>query len=94
MAISRNFTEALGKALRGLEDAQAPFHLLTEVTESADELLAEAARPHDGRLNVVMQALRAGATPEQVHQATKIDPWFIDQLVLLLEIAHDDQGRA
>ena len=50
-------------------------------------MLAEAARPHDGRLNVVMQALRAGATPEQVHQATKIDPWFIDQLVLLLEIA-------
>ena len=34
-----------------------------------------------------MQALRAGATPEQVHQATKIDPWFIDQLVLLLDIA-------
>jgi carbamoyl-phosphate synthase large subunit len=87
MAIGRNFTEALGKALRSLEDAQAPFHFADEVTESPDELLAKAARPHDGRLNVVMQALRAGATPEQVHQATKIDPWFIDQLVLLLEIA-------
>src|SRR4029453_14022678 len=46
------------------------------------------ARPHDGRLNVVMQALRAGATPEQVHQATKIDPWFIDQLLLILETAN------
>jgi carbamoyl-phosphate synthase large subunit len=34
-----------------------------------------------------MQALRAGATAEQVHQATKIDPWFVDQLVLLLETA-------
>ena len=34
-----------------------------------------------------MQALRAGATAEQVHQATKIDPWFVDQLVLILEIA-------
>jgi carbamoyl-phosphate synthase large subunit len=87
MAIGRNFTEALGKALRSLEDAQAPFHFADEVSESADELLAKAARPHDGRLNAVMRALRAGATPEQVHQATKIDPWFIDQLVLLLEIA-------
>ena len=87
MAIGRNFTEALGKALRSLEDAHAPFHFADEVTESADELLAKAARPHDGRLNVVVRALRAGATPEQVHQATKIDPWFIDQLVLLLEIA-------
>jgi carbamoyl-phosphate synthase large subunit len=87
MAIGRNFTEALGKALRSLEDPQAPFQFADEVTESADELLAKAARPHDGRLNVLMQALRAGATPEQAHQATKIDPWFIDQLVLLLEIA-------
>jgi carbamoyl-phosphate synthase large subunit len=87
MAIGRNFTEALGKALRSLEDANAPFRFTDDLTESASELLEKAARPHDGRLNVVMQALRAGATPEQVHQATKIDPWFIDQLVLLLEIA-------
>ena len=87
MAIGRNFTEALGKALRSLEDVTAPFRFTAEIAESIDELLDKAARPHDGRLNVVMQALRAGATPDQVHQATKIDPWFIDQLVLLLEIA-------
>jgi carbamoyl-phosphate synthase large subunit len=87
MAIGRNFTEALGKALRSLEDPKAPLLFTGEITESAEELLARAARPHDGRLNVVMQALRAGGTPQQVHQATKIDPWFVDQLVLLLEIA-------
>jgi carbamoyl-phosphate synthase large subunit len=87
MAIGRNFTEALGKALRSLEDPKAPFQFVGEITESVNELLERAARPHDGRLNVVMQALRAGATPDHVHQATKIDPWFIDQLVLLLEIA-------
>jgi carbamoyl-phosphate synthase large subunit len=87
MAIGRNFTEALGKALRSLEDARAPFRFTDEPNESISELLEKAARPHDGRLNIVMQALRAGATPKQVHQATKIDPWFIDQLVLLVEIA-------
>jgi carbamoyl-phosphate synthase large subunit len=87
MAIARNFTEALGKALRSLEDAKAPFHFTAEITEPAEELLKCAARPHDGRLNVIMQALRAGATPQQVHEATKIDPWFIDQLVLILEVA-------
>jgi carbamoyl-phosphate synthase large subunit len=87
MAIGRNFTEALGKALRSLEDPKAPFDFTTEITESAEQLLRRAARPHDGRLNVVMQALRSGATAEQVHQATKIDPWFVDQLVLLLETA-------
>ena len=48
----------------------------------------EASRPHDGRLAVVMQALVAGATPEQVFEATKIDPWFVDQLVLILETAN------
>jgi carbamoyl-phosphate synthase large subunit len=87
MAIGRNFTEALGKALRSLEDAQAPLRFTGEPTESTAELLEKAARPHDGRLNVVMEALRAGATAEQVHQATKIDLWFIDQLMLLLDIA-------
>ena len=60
---------------------------------SIAELLAEASRPHDGRLGVVMQALQAGATPEQVFEATKIDPWFIDQLVLLLEVARRGRDR-
>jgi carbamoyl-phosphate synthase large subunit len=88
MAIGRNFTEALGKALRSLEDSKAPFNFTAEINDSVEELLQQAARPHDGRLNVVIQALRAGATPVQVHQATKIDPWFIDQLVLILETAN------
>ena len=34
-----------------------------------------------------MQAIRAGATVEQVHDATKIDPWFVDQLFLIDEVA-------
>ncbi len=97
MAIGRNFTEALGKALRSLEDPNAPFDFTSPSTRrpepvegssgSVAELLRLASRPHDGRLGVVMQALRAGATPEQVFEATKIDPWFTDQLVLLLEVA-------
>ena len=87
MAIGRNFTEALGKALRSLEDPKAPFVFAGEILEPVEDLLTLASRPHDGRLGVVMRALRAGATPEQVFDATKIDPWFIDQLVLILEIA-------
>jgi carbamoyl-phosphate synthase large subunit len=87
MAIGRNFTEALGKALRSLEDPRAPFDFVTPVAETAEALLAEASRPHDGRLGVVVQALRAGASVEQVHAATGIDPWFIDQLVLVIEVA-------
>jgi carbamoyl-phosphate synthase large subunit len=92
MAIGRNFTEALGKALRSLEDPKAPFVLGGEITDSAGALLQKASRPHDGRLGVVVKALRAGATPEQVHETTKIDPWFVDQLVLVIEVA--DQIRS
>ena len=87
MAMGRNFTEALGKALRSLEDPKAPFDLTSPISESVEELLLRAARPHDGRLNVVMRALRAGATVAQLHGATGIDPWFLDQLALVRDVA-------
>ncbi len=101
MAIGRSFTEALQKALRSLERADAPFdwpvdrdHLRMinggdggEGGVGGDELLGRAAVPHEGRLRVVQQALAAGATVAQAHEATGIDPWFLDQLALLNEIA-------
>ncbi len=89
MAIGRNFTEALGKALRSLEDPRAPLVLHGPITTSVEELLTVASRPHDGRLGKVVLALRAGATPEQVFEATKIDPWFIDQLRLVIACGDD-----
>jgi carbamoyl-phosphate synthase large subunit len=76
-----------GKALRSLEDPTAPFDFTAEITDSAKDLLQRAARPHDGRLNVIMQALRAGAYRGSGAPGTKIDPWFVDQLVLILETA-------
>ncbi|HEY1133102.1 MAG TPA: carbamoyl-phosphate synthase large subunit [Nocardioides sp.] len=88
MAIGRNFTEALQKALRSLESKDAPFdwsHHWVELDK--DALLAEIAVPHDGRLKKVMDALRAGATPEEVFAATGIDPWYVDQLALINEVA-------
>ncbi len=39
-----------------------------------------------------MQAIRAGATPEEVFEYTKIDPWFVDQLFLIKEIADELAG--
>jgi carbamoyl-phosphate synthase large subunit len=87
MAIGRNFTEALGKALRSLEDPKAPFDFSEGPDEPVEDLLDQAARPHDGRLGLVMRALRAGATPDQVFAATWIDPWFVDQLLLISETA-------
>ncbi|MGZ4471560.1 MAG: carbamoyl-phosphate synthase large subunit [Nocardioidaceae bacterium] len=93
MAIGRNFTEALQKALRSLETpssgkGSAPFDWSHEwVDLDKDALLEEIRTPHDGRLKKVMDALRAGATPEEIHAATAIDPWFVDQLLLVNEVA-------
>lgn len=88
MAIGRNFTEALQKALRSLEKKGSQFAFTGPVGDKA-ELLAEAVRPTDGRINTVMQAIRAGATQEEVFDSTKIDPWFVDQLFLIKEIADE-----
>ncbi|MCD0481192.1 carbamoyl-phosphate synthase large subunit [Streptacidiphilus sp. ASG 303] len=86
MALGRNFPEALNKALRSLEKKDSEFTWTGEPGDK-DELLATARTPTDGRINTVMEAIRAGATPEEVFEATRIDPWFVDQLFLLDEIA-------
>ena len=88
MAIGRNFTEALQKALRSLEKSGSQF-TFTGDPGDREELLRAAARPTDGRLNLVMQAIRAGAGVEEVHRATGIDPWFVDQLLLIKEVADE-----
>jgi carbamoyl-phosphate synthase large subunit len=86
MAIGRSFTSALQKALRSLEKRGSSFHWGPE-SRSMEELLESIATPTDGRIVDVQQALRLGATPEQIFEATKIDPWFIDQIVLINEVA-------
>jgi carbamoyl-phosphate synthase large subunit len=88
MAIGRNFASALQKALRSLEKRGSSFHWGAE-TRSVEELLIESEIPTDGRIVTVQQALRQGATIEQVFEATKIDPWFIDQIVLINEVADE-----
>ncbi|AXG76862.1 carbamoyl-phosphate synthase large subunit [Streptomyces paludis] len=91
MAIGRNFTEALQKALRSLEKAGSQFDFTGDPggPEEKAALLETAKVPTDGRINTVMRAMRAGATPEEVFEATKIDPWFVDQLFLIKEYADE-----
>lgn len=86
MAIGRNYATALQKALRSLEKRGSSFHWGDE-SRSAEELLQIAKKPTDGRIVVLQQALRMGATVEQAFEATGIDPWFLDQMVLINEVA-------
>ena len=86
MAIGRTFSQALQKSLRSLEKRGSSFHWNTNVTP-ASELLEIIKKPTDGRIVNVQQALLKGATAQQVFEATMIDPWFIDQIVLINEVA-------
>lgn len=89
MAIGRNFTEALNKALRSLDKAGVQFHWdgVDPTPADVEDLLTRIATPTEHRFVQVQQALRGGATLEQVCEATGIDPWFIDQIMLINEVA-------
>ena len=86
MAIGRTFTQALQKALRSLEKRGSSFHWGEQLL-SKEELLERIKTPTDERVVQLQQALRLGASAQQAFEATKIDPWFIDQVQLINEIA-------
>ena len=98
MAIGRNFTTALQKSLRSLEKRGTSFHWdpvpADERESRVASLLESIKRPTDGRIVDVQQALRLGATLEQVFDSTSIDPWFLDQIVLINEVAERIAGAA
>ena len=93
MAFGRTFVEALQKAMRSLEQSPCQFWVGEDDPGSDPRpWLASASVPHDGRLLDVERALRLGATVAQVHEATGIDPWFIDQTLSLVELAAQIRG--
>ncbi|MCS4484374.1 carbamoyl-phosphate synthase large subunit [Gleimia sp. 6138-11-ORH1] len=89
MALGRSFTEALQKALRSIDKKGVTFHWdgPAPTPEEVEVLLEAATTPTEQRLVQVQQALRGGASLTQVHAATAIDPWFINQIQQLNQIA-------
>ncbi|ANQ84550.1 carbamoyl-phosphate synthase large subunit [Azoarcus olearius] len=77
MAMGRTFQESFQKALRGLE---VGVYGLDEVEADREDLEHELANPGAQRIWYVGQAFREGMTQEQVHNLTKIDPWFLAQI--------------
>ncbi|WP_448060715.1 carbamoyl-phosphate synthase large subunit [Cellulomonas hominis] len=89
MALGRNFTEALGKAMRSIDKKGSVFHWdgAPLTGEALETVLATVSRPTEGRLIDVQQVLRAGVSIEDVYARTGIDPWYLDQIVLINEVA-------
>lgn len=80
MAIGRSFPEALQKAMRSLEKSGAIF---TWQQMNKQDLLTKIKVPTEFRMQQVQMAMANGATLQEVHQATKIDPWFLEQINLI-----------
>ena len=101
MALGRNFTEALGKALRSIDKDGVAFHWDGQPPsgDELEDLLRRIARPTEERLVQVQQVLRTVAARaegdtdaaadlfEKVYAATGIDPWYLDQILLVNEQA-------
>ena len=89
MAIGRTFPESLQKGLRSLENGR--LGLNADPAEAAldemddDALAAAAAIATPERIFQVEALLRRGHTVDQVHEATRIDPWFLDQMLAITE---------
>jgi carbamoyl-phosphate synthase large subunit len=84
MAIGRTFQESLQKALRGLETGLTGLNeiAIPGAGEGDDKNAIRAAlgSPTPDRLLKIAQALRLGATVEQIHAACKYEPWFIREI--------------
>jgi carbamoyl-phosphate synthase large subunit len=89
MAIGRTFPESLQKALRSLETGRAGLNCDPTEREydghDDDELVRLVAAPTPERPFLLEAALRRGVTVERLHEVTGIDPWFLDQVLAIVE---------
>ena len=83
MAIGRSFSEALMKALRSLERKEAIFTWPEVSAAELSSLMQSMKIPTEYRLQQVQKAMWAGASIDQVFEATKIDPWYLRQIEII-----------
>lgn len=87
MAISASFEGALMKAIRSLEqNVFSLWHRKFSVMETAELMKRITEKISDERLWEISELMRRGTSPEEIHEITKIDLWFLDRLMHILEI--------
>lgn len=86
MSICTNFEGALMKALRSLEQHIDSLDIgeFTEYTK--EQILEHLHCVDDKRIYLIAEGIRKGITPEEMHEITKIDLWFIDKIAILVEM--------
>ena len=89
MSIGRTFAESVQKALRSMETDLNGFNEI-EIEDAAggdrDAVRAALAKPVPDRILIVAQAFRHGLSVKEVHNACKIDPWFLEQIAEIVRV--------
>ena len=90
MALGRNYIAGLNKVLRSLENKESGFwtypdeHFAGESAKDKAAVVDMLRVPKEGRLYLVELALRLGASVDEIHEASGIDPWFIAEIEQLV----------
>ena len=86
MSIGKTYKEAFQKAIRSLETGRYGLgHAKDFDTKSKEELLKMLITPTSERHFIMYEALRKGATVDEIHELTKVKHWFIEQMKELVE---------
>ncbi|MGO9379929.1 MAG: carbamoyl-phosphate synthase large subunit [Dissulfurispiraceae bacterium] len=85
MSIGRTFKESLQKALRSLEIGSAGFENMRGAP-SLSEIKAKLKTPNAERLWYIAEAMRRGVSVEDIYELTWIDPWFLNNILQIIEM--------
>jgi len=98
MSIGRTFKESLQKALRGLETGLSGLGLdpregVQALSVDRDEIQRALRVPNDKRLSAIRTAFRAGLSLDEIHEATRIDRWFLENMRQLVDFEEELRAR-
>lgn len=86
MSIDRTFESALLKAITSLENGITALRLEKFIYMRRDELLEKIKMQDDERIFAIAQAMRQGVTVDEIHEATKIDKWFLNGIKNIINV--------
>jgi carbamoyl-phosphate synthase large subunit len=89
MAIGRTFQESFQKALRGLETG---VNGLSSKTTDKDLIINQLRQPGPERIWFLADGFRQGMSMQEIHNESKIDPWFLIQIEELIDLEKEMSG--
>ena len=93
MGIGRSFQEALQKACQSLENNRIGLGCDGKQWVSPDDMLNGITHASWDRIFRIYDALKLGVPTKTIHDATKIDPWFLNQIMELVEVERNYRKR-